>query len=120
MPYSTQTYSRVLIMYLFSNFSGSHVVTLLVERYPEYFVINLDKVRTYPNFCNRELSCVVVQPSASPSSPVNSSDHRFDHRNFLSFKYIYLHMPLVYRHVTKGTSWIYLCNCCPVYMSGVT
>ena len=25
-------------------YSGSHVVILLVERYPEYFVINLDKV----------------------------------------------------------------------------
>ena len=27
-----------------SVFSGSHVVMQLVEKYPEYFVVNLDKV----------------------------------------------------------------------------
>ena len=33
-----------ILSYAVFVFSGSHVVIQLVEKYPEYFVVNLDKV----------------------------------------------------------------------------
>lgn len=44
-------FKKVIRLFLWS--SASHVVIMLVERYPDYFIINLDKVRNIAS--NHEL-----------------------------------------------------------------
>jgi len=42
-------YSKVITVFINAMFafSGSHVVIQLVEKYPDYFIVNLDKVLYY-------------------------------------------------------------------------
>jgi len=50
-------------------FSGSHVVIQLVEKYPEYYIVNLDKVNSHSaltyntvmSVCIQECVCVCVK-----------------------------------------------------------
>ncbi len=46
------TYKRTIIITGGAGFIGSHVVRLFVNKYPEYHIINVDKLTYSVNFFN--------------------------------------------------------------------
>ena len=54
-----------------AGFIGSHVVRLFVNKYPEYHIINLDKLTYAGNLAN--LKDIEDKPSTTPWSPRGSN-----------------------------------------------